>query len=158
VAQGLALGAKLPLLPIDSLMCVAESACPLGPRVMCVMDARMGQVYAAAYAWQGPAWQVVQKPMLSTAAALTCPIEWQDQPFVLAGNAPEAHAAGLQHLVDAGARVQAQWPTATAMLRLAALAWHRGEAVTPERALPIYVRDQVALTSLERAAAKVASA
>jgi tRNA threonylcarbamoyladenosine biosynthesis protein TsaB len=44
------------------------------------------------------------------------------------------------------------------MLRLADLAWQRGEAVPPELALPVYVRDQVALTTLERAAVKAASA
>lgn len=158
VSQGLALGAKLPLLPIDTLMCVAEAACPQGPRVMSVMDARMGQVYAAAYAWEGQAWRVVQAPMLTTAAALAWPLAWHGQSFVMAGNAAPAHAAGLQHLLDAGAQAVSQWPTATAMLRLAALAWQRGEAVSPELAHPVYVRDQVALTTAERAALKAASA
>lgn len=158
VAQGLALGANLPLLPIDSLLCVAEAACPRGQRVLSVMDARMGQVYAAAYAWEGQAWRIVQAPTLTTAAALAWPLAWHGQAIVLAGNAAQAHAAGLQHLVDAGADMQMQWPTATAMLRLAALAWQRGEAVSPELAAPVYVRDQVALTAAERAALKAASA
>jgi tRNA threonylcarbamoyladenosine biosynthesis protein TsaB len=38
------------------------------------------------------------------------------------------------------------------MLTLAALAFARGESVSPAEALPLYVRDKVALTSAERAA------
>jgi tRNA threonylcarbamoyladenosine biosynthesis protein TsaB len=158
VAQGLALGANLPLLPIDTLMCVAEAARGEHTRVMSVMDARMGQVYASACAWEAQAWQVVQAPMLTTAAALALPAEWSATSVVLAGNAQAAHAEGLQHLLGAGVQGLEQWPTASAMLRLAALAWQRGEAVPPELALPVYVRDQVALTTLERAAVKAASA
>jgi tRNA threonylcarbamoyladenosine biosynthesis protein TsaB len=41
------------------------------------------------------------------------------------------------------------------MLDLAALAYARGESVSPAEALPLYVRDKVALTSAERLAANV---
>ena len=48
VAQGLALGADLPVLPIDTLLLLGEAARVHSPRVLCVLDARMGQVYVAA--------------------------------------------------------------------------------------------------------------
>jgi tRNA threonylcarbamoyladenosine biosynthesis protein TsaB len=47
------------------------------------------------------------------------------------------------------------WPQAMAMLDLATLAYARGESVSPAQALPLYVRDKVALTSAERLAANV---
>ncbi|NDC62145.1 MAG: tRNA (adenosine(37)-N6)-threonylcarbamoyltransferase complex dimerization subunit type 1 TsaB, partial [Betaproteobacteria bacterium] len=97
VAQGLALGAKLPLLPIDSLMCVAESACPLGPRVMCVMDARMGQVYHAAYERSTRGWTGLYPAQLSRPDELTWPSHWQSSSALLAGNAVTSLQADLQH-------------------------------------------------------------
>ena len=74
--------------------------------------------------------------------------------FVLAGNAwniPELQAE-LQHLQPSTTCLI--WPQATALLRLGAAAWARGEAVAAELALPVYVRDQVALTTAERLALK----
>ena len=56
VAQGLALGANLQVIPVDTLMVVAEDArgnlqAPLTSQVSVVMDARMGEVYGGAYEW-----------------------------------------------------------------------------------------------------------
>lgn len=52
----------------------------------------------------------------------------------------------------------ALWPQATPMLRLAHVAWLRGDALDAAQALPLYVRDQVALTTAERLALKVTPA
>ena len=45
-------------------------------------------------------------------------------------------------------------PHALALLALAEAAWARGDAVDPALALPLYVRDKVAQTTLERDAAR----
>jgi tRNA threonylcarbamoyladenosine biosynthesis protein TsaB len=66
VAQGLALGADVPVLPIDTLLAVAEEARELqmssghlnasdALTVLALLDARMDEVYSAAYHWQAPA-------------------------------------------------------------------------------------------------------
>jgi tRNA threonylcarbamoyladenosine biosynthesis protein TsaB len=47
-------------------------------------------------------------------------------------------------------------PTASALLRLAPALLAAGHAVAPEQALPRYIRDKVAQTTQERAAAKAA--
>ena len=47
-------------------------------------------------------------------------------------------------------------PTATAMLRLAPALAASGHCVAADQALPLYVRDKVAQTTLERDAAKLA--
>jgi tRNA threonylcarbamoyladenosine biosynthesis protein TsaB len=158
VAQGLALGAKLRLLPIDSLLMLAHAALSSNPqssRVLSVLDARMGQVYAAAYEHRPEGWRCLQAPSLSQPEALVLPAGWQEQGFVLASNAhaiyPDAFASTLS---QGGVAIEA-WPQALAMLDLAALAYARGESVSPAEALPLYVRDKVALTSAERLAANV---
>jgi tRNA threonylcarbamoyladenosine biosynthesis protein TsaB len=45
-------------------------------------------------------------------------------------------------------------PTAAALLRLAPSAWAAGQAVPPEEALPLYIRDKVAQTTEERSQLK----
>ena len=55
VAQGLAAGSNRPVLPVSSLAAVAAAAARLSgsTRVLVCMDARMGQVYWAAYDCSG---------------------------------------------------------------------------------------------------------
>jgi tRNA threonylcarbamoyladenosine biosynthesis protein TsaB len=133
----------------------ALSSNPQFFRVLSVLDARMGQVYAAAYEHGPEGWRCLQAPFLSQPEALVLPAGWQEQGFVLAGNAhaiyPDAFASTLS---QGGVAIEA-WPQAVVMLDLAALAYARGECVSPAEALPLYVRDKVALTSAERLAANV---
>src|SRR5437763_8038912 len=64
VAQGLAFGAGKPVLPLDSLLLVAEDALAQAPANDCwvAMDARMDQVYAARYRWDGARWHTERDP------------------------------------------------------------------------------------------------
>lgn len=169
VAQGLALGAKLRLLPIDSLLMLAHAALsthpslreaqrrsnPQSSRVLSVLDARMGQVYAAAYAHGPEGWRCLQAPSLSQPEALVLPEAWQEQGFVLASNAHAIYPDAFAFTLSQGGVAIEAWPQAEVMLDLAVLAYARGEGVSPAEALPLYVRDKVALTSAERLAANV---
>ncbi|MCX7271012.1 MAG: hypothetical protein NT095_11090 [Burkholderiales bacterium] len=78
--------------------------------------------------------------------------------FALAGNAMAAHGAGLQHMLSCGAQTVEVWPQADAMLKLAARAWAREEAVHAALALPLYVRDDVARTTAQRLSDKLSAA
>src|SRR6201999_3942353 len=78
VAQGLAFGAGKPVLSLDSLMLVAEDARrqaaasgepPVGS-VWVAMDARMGEIYAGAYRFDGERWITESEPALYAPAAL----------------------------------------------------------------------------------------
>ena len=155
VAQGLALGAALPLLPIDTLLLMGEAARVHSPRVLCVLDARMGQVYVAAYAHGPDGWHCLQAPYLSQPEALVLPEAWQEQGFVLASNAHATYQDAFASALSQGGVAMEAWPQAEALLTVAAQAYARGEAVSPAEALPLYVRDKVALTSAERSAANV---
>ena len=155
VAQGLAFGAGKPVLPIDSLLAVAENARDGDPdhAVWVVMDARMDEIYAAQYAYQAGQWQVLDAPRLSTPAALNQ--RWlSEKPQRVAGNALRAFAGRLD---TAGALLFPDaLPRATAMLPLALALWQQGGAVDAALALPLYLRDKVAQTTLERDAARLA--
>ncbi len=145
VAQGLGFGAGVRLLPVDSLHAVAEEAHHRfdAPRVVAVLDARMEQVYAARYAFDGSAFDAT--PQLLAPEELVVPSGW-----ALAGN---AFAAYGERLPAAAARHEAL-PSALAMLRLAPALLAAGRAVAPRDAMPLYVRDKVAQTPAERAALK----
>ena len=149
VAQGLAFGLARPVLAVDSLAVVAEDAPWREGTVWVAMDARMDEVYAAAYRRQADAgWAIVRPPALFTLEALAA--RWTaEPPQRVAGNALAAFGARLP---DGGAqRHDAIVDRPAALLRLARAAWLRGEAVDPALALPVYLRDKVALTSAERA-------
>ena len=152
VAQGLAFGADKPVLPIDSLLAVAEHArvCAGAAdfRVWVAIDARMDQIYAADYAYAGGGWTTQVPPMLTDCEALSA--RWHAAPpQAIAGDAVRVFSARLV-TADALLFPQAR-PEATAMLALAEAAWRAGEAVDAALALPLYVRDKVAETTAERA-------
>lgn len=147
VAQGLAFGAGLRVLPVDSLLAVAEEArhASGATQLVAALDARMGEVYAGRYRHDGTAWTREGDFALLAPEALVLPPGWQ-----LAGNAGAAYGERL----GSAAPGIAALPTAVAMLRLAPALLAAGAAVPPQQALPRYVRDKVALTTAERAAAK----
>jgi len=150
VAQGLALGAGRPVLALDSLQVVAEDAwAALGVAPLWVaMDARMDEVYAACYARAGEGWVVQQAPALYELDALN--VRWRAQPpQAVAGSALAAFGARLH---TGAARCQpAEQARAAALMRVAQAAWQAGQAIDAAEALPLYLRDKVALTTAERA-------
>jgi len=155
VAQGLAFGLGKPVLALDSLLLVAEdarlqAADPAAPRQQWVaMDARMDEVYAAAYVFAEGRWRERVAPALYTLPALAA--RWAvEPPQQVAGSALNAFGERLP-LGDAG-RQAGERDRAAALGRLARQAWAEGGATDPARALPLYLRDKVALTTAERLA------
>ena len=171
VAQGLAFGAGVPVLPIDTLLAVAEDAryqnvqkkqqqtqqqpeqIPQQPqRFFIAMDARMDQVFTAAYEWRSE-WQCVQEPSVNSPEKISVPTEWKDLAFTTVGNTWDAFAARWPAEFS-GQHMHAM-PTAQALLRLSPVAFGQGLAVPPEDALPLYIRNKVAQTTQERAQLKL---
>jgi tRNA threonylcarbamoyladenosine biosynthesis protein TsaB len=144
VAQGLAFGAGgIQVLPVNTLLAVAEEArfnCKNADamQIQAVLDARMGEVYAASYAYKVGVWDAISDIQLCKPADLLI-----ETGFQLAGNC-----------LDDANRINASisaLPTATAMLRLAPAMLATGMGVPADQALPLYVRDKVAQTTAERA-------
>jgi tRNA threonylcarbamoyladenosine biosynthesis protein TsaB len=163
VAQGLALGSGRPVLPLDSLLLVAQDALDaVGTGedfdVWVTMDARMNEIYAAHYRWTASdlaaaRWRLLWAPALCTLEGLHA--RWQAQPPVhVAGSAIGAFGDRLQ--CGAALRVPLPQSRARALARLAHLAWMRGETVDAALALPVYLRDKVAQTTAERDATRAA--
>ena len=149
VAQGLAFGAGVPVLAVDTLMTVAEEARQRegATQVVAVLDARMDEVYCGAYAYAAGRWQQHGEFSVEPPEAVAVPPGW-----VLAGN---AFAAYPGRLPAAAAQIEAS-PTAAALLRLAPALIAAGQATPAARALPLYIRDKVAQTTEERAALRAA--
>lgn len=162
LAQGLALAAGCPVISLDTLMAVAEDARQADPAAWAdgdtlwvAQDARMGELYVAAYRWLGTHWQAATEPVLWPLEAAR--ERWLGDlatgPLRIAGNALLAHSA-----VFDGLATQRTWPQAApeghALATLASQAWARGERLDAALALPLYVRDKVAQTTAERLAAK----
>ena len=149
VAQGLAFGAGVPVLPVPTLLAVAEQArlSHGATRVVAVLDARMDEIYSAAYAHHAGRWEQQGDFGLAVPEALQAPDGW-----VLAGNAFAAYGARLP---GAAACIEAM-PSASALLSLAPALLAAGQAGPAVHALPLYIRDKVAQTSEERAALRAA--
>ena len=154
VAQGLAFGAGVPVLPIDTLLAVAEEA-RLGQgatQVLALLDARMDQIYAAPWVCaEATGWRAAGETVVCAPEALALPATPVGG-WALAGNAFAAYGERLPPALQALPRVAAL-PTARALLGLAAAALAAGRAVAADQALPLNVRDKEAQTTAERAAA-----
>ena len=150
IAQGLALGANVPLLPIDTLLAVAETARHTHglENVMAVLDARMNEVYHAGYRYEHGLWQPTHALGLCAPQDLQVPAG-----LPVVGN---AHAVYTDRLAVHAAHYPAL-PTASALLRLAPRLIADGGLVDASYALPLYIRDKVAQTTAEREAARRSS-
>lgn len=158
VAQGLAFGAQssarpggVPVLPVDTLLAVAEDARHQHGvhQVVAVLDARMDEVYTAPFAFDGTRWSGPDDFGLMAPQHVDVPAGW-----TLAGNALAAYGERLA----AGASHVAALPTAAALLRLAPALLAAGGSVPADQALPRYIRDKVAKTTQERADERAAAA
>lgn len=153
VAQGLALGLDLPVVPVSSLAALAQDApAPVGAPVLAVIDARMGEIYAGAFLrnsngtvdpigeeYVGPADRLIVPALADWSVAGSGWSVYRD--------AIGARLGGVPRWAD-GER----YPQARAIARLAAPQFAAGNAVAPELALPVYLRDKVALTLEEQRA------
>ena len=149
VAQGLGFALGIPLVPVGTLEALGRAGS--GTHVLTVLDARMGELYLAAFEILADGTRTMIEP------ALHRPDELPDLPagsWQGLGSGFAAHAdalarryAGLLSEVDAAA-----FPRASQVLSIGASILRAGGGVSAERAAPLYVRDKVALTSAERLA------
>jgi len=141
VAQGLALGADLPLAPVSTLAALAQAED--AARVLAALDARMGQVYWACYVRGGDGCVDASsdEQVCDPGAVRPAGGNWLG-----VGSGFDAYGGQLRAAAGASlGRVNAgRWPRAGAMAVLVARMVRRGETVAPEFAVPTYVRDSVA--------------
>lgn len=149
VAQGLAFGAGLPVVPLVTLEAMAE-ACRArsgAVEVLAVLDARMGEVYWAQYRHAGGAWQAVVEPVLSSPEAVEPTLV---DGLAACGNGFSAYAEAFAGKAFANDADTAIVPHARDMAPLAAAALAAGQGLPAAQAQPLYLRNKVAFTSAER--------
>ncbi|HCY62786.1 MAG TPA: tRNA (adenosine(37)-N6)-threonylcarbamoyltransferase complex dimerization subunit type 1 TsaB [Oxalobacteraceae bacterium] len=152
VVQGLAFGSGRPVIPVLTLLAMAQ-ACRArtgAADIVAILDARMGEVYWAQYRYDehGDAgWREVVAPALSAPAAVM-----PQGPVVACGNGLQAYAEAFAGAPFAVGAMPAVMPHARHIAELARLAHARGEALPAQEAQPLYLRNKVALTTSERMA------
>jgi tRNA threonylcarbamoyladenosine biosynthesis protein TsaB len=146
VAQGLAFGADLPVVPVGTLLAMAEACREQSgaSSVLALMDARMGEVYWAQY-WFDQEWRAMVEPTLSPVSAIVS----VDQ-TVACGNALAAYSTAFANLPSFSECRPSIMPHARQISRLAQIAFVQGQYVAARDAQPIYLRNKVALTTAER--------
>lgn len=135
LVQGLALGALRPVVPVSTLAALAArafAAAPGAARAQIVQDARMGEIYTATFV----------RDALNAPRAAERVIAPQD--LAVETGSDVVRAGNGWALLDITIDCELLYPHARDVAHLAAAAWARGEAVSADQAVPVYVRDDVA--------------
>jgi tRNA threonylcarbamoyladenosine biosynthesis protein TsaB len=155
-AQGMALALDLPVIPVSSLAALAMDAPDNGNPIFAVIDARMGEVYAGTFR------KTADGLVEATGSESVGSADYMDfssaSDWNVVGTGWETYAAIIQNRL----RGEPAWakglcyPQAASVARLAVREHEAGIGLAPELALPVYLRDKVALTSREQARAQQA--
>ena len=151
ITQGLAYSSGLPVLPVSDLRAVAQRTLMVAPTcesVLVGLDARLGEVYWAGFERRAGLAQA------ATAEGVDRPARMIERAGSWLGNGDVAAGAGSgfalypQLAASLAARLGSLWPDLAPHAReIAVLAAHDGlaAAVPAELALPVYVRNDVAV-------------
>jgi tRNA threonylcarbamoyladenosine biosynthesis protein TsaB len=152
VAQGLGFGANIPVVGVNTLLALAQASGH--ERVIACLDARMGEIYHAAFERENGDWIEISKTIVckpEAAPSLQSVLEgvwtgvgsgWAVYGEILSGIYAKNLTKTLANIT----------PTAEAILQLAQPIFAAGKAKPASEAAPIYIRNRVALTTIEREA------
>jgi len=147
VVQGLAFPQNIPVAGISTLQAMAL-ACA-APRVVCCLDARMGEIYHAAYVME-------EGSYIEHSAPCVCAPDdappLADGGWTGCGSGFEVYGDKLKQCYGTALQgiTGGIHPVAADIARLAAPLFAAGQGVAAERAAPVYIRDKVALKTAER--------
>lgn len=147
VTQGLAFAAGIPVVGIGTLLAMAEAA--QAERIVCCVDARMHEVYHAAYEKADDKWNAVHAPGLYAPAAAP---QLPAGAWFGGGSGFAAYREALMQRYDGKlSAVDAELhPRAQEIARLAVPQFEQGMGIDATLAAPLYIRDKVALKIHER--------
>lgn len=143
IAQGLALGAELPVVPVSNLVAMAEAAYQqLGKtEVVALIDARMNEVYFAQFSRNEMGWQAVVAEQVCSPEQAIAQFQLERKPIVV-GTGWAAYsqflAANLPLAVS-----EITLPSAQYMLPLVEEAFIRGDTQSAMAIEPVYLRNEV---------------
>ena len=146
VAQGLGFGANIPVVGVNTLMALAQASGQ--DRVIACLDARMGEIYHAAFEKMNGEWiEQSATKVIKPEAAPVLEGEWVG---VGSGWAVYSETLSKIYAQNLGQIFSNITPTAEAILKLAKPTFEAGLAKPASEAAPIYIRNRVALTTIER--------
>ena len=145
--QGLAFGASLQVAGVCTLEALAEASGRT--RVIAALDARMGEIYHAAYEKRDDAWTAVSEPCLCKPDDAP-PVPGNDWFGIGSGFAVHGKALGARYAGQLTGMDDSVVPQAAAIAALGASQFAAGHGVDAALALPLYLRDKVALKTSER--------
>lgn len=150
VAQGLALGADLPIYPVSTLTAMAQAAYATeqAVHVLSAIDARMNEVYFAQLSHQVvdfagdhyDHWQLLRPEQVIAPELLSQQLTDLNDDYVKVGTGWAAYET-LQSIHGRNSAVTL--PAARYMLPLALLAYAKQESVSATEIEPIYLRNEV---------------
>jgi tRNA threonylcarbamoyladenosine biosynthesis protein TsaB len=151
-AQGIAYGLDIPAIPVSSLAALAQEGFDRGaaPPMLALADARMGEVYAGFFdvGADGLVYAIGEE-RLAIPEALSLP---GDDVWCVLGPGFHAYRQALDRALGyrADGVTRSCFPQASTIARLAARELREGRVVAAAQALPVYLRDKVAMTTQER--------
>jgi tRNA threonylcarbamoyladenosine biosynthesis protein TsaB len=165
LAQGIALALDRPVVPVSTLAALAMRAGVLAASATCALDhaslpvlaaidARMSELYVGHFELRDGDAIALSEEMLAVPATVALPADRAGWYGVGTGFAALGGALGTRLGAQLLAMDAEALPHASDIARLAVHAFARGEALAPERVEPAYLRNHVALTLAEQAAAK----
>jgi tRNA threonylcarbamoyladenosine biosynthesis protein TsaB len=148
VAQGLGFGANIPVVGVNTLLALAEASGE--DKVIACLDARMGEIYHAAYIKQNGSWVEIATTTVCKPEAVPMLVggDWMG---VGSGWAAYVEVLSKMYAENLTKTMTEVSPHAEAILKLAQPIFAAGKVRPATEAAPIYIRNRVALTSLERA-------
>lgn len=151
-AQGVALGADIPVIPVSSLAVLAQGAYENSnsTTILSVIDARMGEVYWSIYKpnQETGLVEIAQDEVVIDPAKVTIDVDLTDD-IAAVGSAWSTYNEQLTSICQQPIHNYDSdiYPHAQYLMKLAVYEFEKGGAVAPELALPVYLRDNVAKKS-----------
>jgi tRNA threonylcarbamoyladenosine biosynthesis protein TsaB len=141
VAQGLAFGVDIPVVPVSSLL--AQASRVEAQNVLAAFDARMGQIYWGTYS-MGPDRMMLPEEGVGLSEAGAVRLR-SNQDWVAAGTGCDKYQALIEQ-VNAGTGItfiQGSYPHALDVAKVGSVLFEQGKAIPAEQAVPEYVRNKI---------------
>lgn len=155
--QGIAFGADIGVIPVSSLQALAQGAFRVqsATSVFAAFDARMDEVYWGAYAIGGDIVLPLQGDCVCSPDRVSVPMGANTHEWVLVGSGADQYKDVLLSAIGKNVPtrfIRECWPSAQDVLGVALPVAEAGGFQAADNALPVYLRDRVALTEAQRAA------